>query len=688
MMDKNEKKIVENLDYMTEDVKVPDSLKPEAVEEMLKGHEVKKTKTFRKKRSYWKSIYSGAVAVAAVVLMLSGVIDFPRFSMALPSDQMDRYQNCVPERDFGKGVKDGVERIPHADSYEEVFEYLQEYRKHLKVSGGIGGMKYGARNDVREESAVEGASEDRGYSETNVRTEGIAEGDTVKTDGDYIYILKDTLAQLVVVDVRGNRMEEAGSIQFDRGTQVSEFYLEGDRLIALGTGYGKDGDVQEKTSVITYDISNPKKIGKVSEVTQSGYYDSSRIAGGYLYVFSNFYAEPECKVNETAGYIPEAGGRLIQEKDILLPFRREGCSYYVVSSIDLKKPEEIKESKGIFHNGGMVYVSGQNIYLCETDYDSANEVSTYIRKIAYKDGVLTGKAAEKVPGRLNNSFSLDEYEGYLRMAVTQDNAGDPIRPLLRELRKELGAKEDTQKGSEKISEENAETDRVPETIRRSNSVLVLDDSLKIVGRVDDLAEDEVIHSARFMGDTAYFVTYRQTDPLFSVDLSDPKNPKIIGTLKIPGFSDYLHPYGEGLLLGIGIDMDEEGVTSEGVKLSMFDISDPTDVKEIHKTVIKDVYSSPALNDYKAVLIDVEKNMIGFSGYGDMERYYMFSYDKKNGFRKCMEEEVNNTSWMTVKGLYIGERLYVVGGNIVEAYEIPSYRKTDDLILSHAPVISE
>ena len=97
----------------------------------------------------------------------------------------------------------------------------------------------------------------------------------------------------------------------------------------------------------------------------------------------------------------------------------------------------------------------------------------------------------------------------------------------------------------------------------------------MTGTIENLAKNERIYSARFMGDTGYFVTFRETDPLFSVDLSDPDNPKIIGTLKIPGFSEYLHPYGDGLLLGIGEEVDEKGVESNQVKLSMFDISDPS-----------------------------------------------------------------------------------------------------------------
>ena len=175
------------------------------------------------------------------------------------------------------------------------------------------------------------------------------------------------------------------------------------------------------------------------------------------------------------------------------------------------------------------------------------------------------------------------------------------------------------------------------------------------------------------------MTYRETDPLFSVDFSDPTNPQIIGSLKIPGFSEYLHFYGDNMLLGIGMDTDENGATN-GVKLSMFDISNPADVKEVQKYTIKGAYYSDVFNDYRAVLVDYGKNMIGFSCQGDIEHYYIFSYDKTNGFCVEMDEEVNGMSYMGTRGLYVGERFFVVKGNAVESYRIRTYEKIDDILL--------
>ena len=165
------------------------------------------------------------------------------------------------------------------------------------------------------------------------------------------------------------------------------------------------------------------------------------------------------------------------------------------------------------------------------------------------------------------------------------------------------------------------------------------------------------------------------------DLSNPEKPKILGKLKIPGFSDYLHFYGKDKLLGIGMNVEEEAQVTDGVKLSMFDISDNTDVKEEHKLVLKNVYSTDVSYDYKAALIDADRNIIGFAGSTEGgERYYLFSYDEKNGFECRMSEEINGRSVRAARGIYIEDTLYIVCGNVIEAYSLKDYRKTQDLIL--------
>ena len=281
-------------------------------------------------------------------------------------------------------------------------------------------------------------------------------------------------------------------------------------------------------------------------------------------------------------------------------------------------------------------MSNDNIYFYENVWQYSGKDVTTIRKVSYENGKLTAGAQCKIDGYINDSFSIDEYDGYLRVVVTD---GD------------------------------------------TNSVYVLNQELKETGSIKGLAEDERVYSARFMGKAGYFVTFKETDPLFSVDLSDPKNPKIIGALKIPGFSDYLHPYGKNKLLGIGMNVDEKTMSTDGVKLTMFDISDPENVKEEQTYVIENVYYTDVSYDYKAALVDAEKNLIGFAADSEGGReYYTFSYDEKQGFTCTMHEEINGNNMRITRGIYIEDTLYVIQGNIIEAYSLKDFKKVDDIIL--------
>ncbi len=176
------------------------------------------------------------------------------------------------------------------------------------------------------------------------------------------------------------------------------------------------------------------------------------------------------------------------------------------------------------------------------------------------------------------------------------------------------------------------------------------------------------------------MTFRDTDPLFSVDLTDPKEPKILGELKITGFSSYLHFYGENKLLGIGNEVDPETGEYQGIKLSMFDVSDPSDVKEIDKYVIRDSHSCPGLYNYKAIMINPAKNLFGLECENN---YLVFSYDGEKGFvneflyelRKKEEWDANGN----VRGLYIGSTLYLSNSGGLKSFDMEQgYEKIEEL----------
>ena len=204
---------------------------------------------------------------------------------------------------------------------------------------------------------------------------------------------------------------------------------------------------------------------------------------------------------------------------------------------------------------------------------------------------------------------------------------------------------------------------------------MLDDDLKIIGIISDLAPDEQIYSVRFDGEVGYFVTFRQVDPLFSVDLSNPAAPKIMGELKIPGFSQYLHVYGEDLLFGLGMTADEKTGRTGSLKLSMFDVSNPYDVTEKHQLVLEENYST-ALYNHKAILVAKEKDLIAFPVD---KGYKVFGYDEMTGFINVGEIETDN--WCgDSRGVYIDDYFYVCSDKQIYILDMNNFALAKELTI--------
>ncbi len=676
-MDKRDQDILNQVRKKTADVEVPKSLEPDNIRRMLEEKEKADSGKRRKRR--WGIRQTSALAAACLVV----VVGFVAWNAAESGG--GKFGITDKKTLSGGGSADRIEisdskKIAQAESYEQIFDYYEAYKEQMEkeqmsyktdsadlgremiaesaegseMNGSAGGaMSSGKEAAAAEESADMEIAEladtaEAGYSQTNVRQEGVDEADVAKTDGRYLYVLEDSGKEIAVVDTKDQGMKKAASVEVGDDLYIHEFYVVPDmKKMVVVCGQNEAGDMDPfytdrgignsgSTIAVTYDIQNPEKPEEKGRVTQSGNYSSSRMANGYLYLFSEVHIWGEVVQNEPRTYVPLINGEPVAEKNIYLPPVKQANMYEVITSVDLKNPNKTKDSKAIFSKGGQIYVSNKNIYFYETEWGYWNGCVTTIRKVAYKDGALEAKAQGKFDGYLNDSFSIDEYEGNLRVVTTDDD---------------------------------------------TNSVYVLNGELEEIGAIENLAKDERIYSARFMGDTGYFVTFRETDPLFSVDLSDPENPKIVGELKIPGFSEYLHFYGEDRLLGIGMNVDEKTMTTDGVKITMFDISDKTDVKEKDTYVLKNVYSTDVAYDYKAALVDWKRNIIGFSGYTEGgQRYFVFGYDEDKGFICNMEEDINGNGMRIPRGIYIEETLYVIQGNIIEAYSLKDYKKVDDLIL--------
>ena len=639
-MEKREQDLLYKIEVGSENVVVPDSLKPENMKKKLEQCAWEERR--RKRRRQWK--FAGAAA--AGIVLVAGITVYQNRTRMVKSDSA-----VINSADSSDGVvAKSVEKCPvnkgnqenqkyYAKSYKEICKYIEASEKEETAIGS-----------TKEQLLCADATGD--YSNTNVRQEGVDEADVAKTDGRYLYVLEDDGDYVSIVDTKTN-MKKISEIKAPKDETIEEFYLiEKNKKVVMICSNSSDDDYEdvedvtrssliskqtEGTQVVTYDVQDKKHPKKVGKVSQSGEYESSRISDGYLYLFSNYWVPENWKKKHPETYIPYVDDSLMKVKDICLPEGTKGCMYEIVSSINLKQPDKIADSKAIFSEGGDAYVSNKNIYYYEEEWtDNGKQEKTLLRKLSYKKGKLAVVAQKTFKGYLNDSFSIDEYDGYLRMVVTRG---------------------------------------------KTNAVYVLDQKLKLTGKITNLAKDERVYSARFLGDTGYFVTYKEMDPLFSVDLSNPKNPKILGRLKIPGFSNYLHFYGEDKLLGIGMDVDKKGDVTDGVKLSMFDISDKKNVKEEHKYTLKDVYSTDVEWDYKAALIDMEKNIIGFPAGGEnRQMYYLFSYTEEKGFQCNMKEKIYGSDALSTRGIYIKDRLYVINGNVLKAYSLKTYKKVDDCLL--------
>ena len=388
---------------------------------------------------------------------------------------------------------------------------------------------------------------------------------------------------------------------------VREIYVEGNRLVAVVecSKYAEEDDLQEKyryvyyggkresvTMAVAYDISDKKNIKEEWRVFQDGYYISSRLIGDELVLLSNYYVDITQDADVVkATCIPEnsSDGKTFSRvlvDDICIMEEVCDTSYLVASVLDTDDENTLK-TEAVLGAGQNVYCTTETLYATSTEYnynDSrkaevfglSETVKTQIYKFDIRNYDIKYLKNASVDGSALNQFSMDEYNGSLRIATTSGNWGDSL----------------------------------------VNQVYVLDNNLETVGLLKDIAKGERIKSVRFTGNTAYVVTFVQTDPLFVIDLTDATAPKILGELKIPGYSAYLHPVGDGLVMGVGVDGTETG-TNGGMKVSLFDVSDPTKPQECGKFTMsgyesdeRQVYvDSDAYYDHKALCWDAQNKIM-------------------------------------------------------------------------------
>lgn len=721
------------LRYLKEDAKkieIPESITPLQVRKQLEKVEQEKKKTSK------ILIYKYLVAAACVCLVIGMAFAqktskksfLATESSSISAEGRESGENSNQESIQEEGITTTEEsellvaldypEITYEDIYESMFGDLEEM-KYL----------YNYRGDMVERSFAEGAALSEGaipeaptedgtsnvmykeaaaaeemlsdalvaeeesaleYGTTNVQTQGVEEADVVKNDGRYlyqkIYQEKDNVytQAIQIVDTKDGLKEVKRIEGFDN---IQEFYVWEDILVIVENKYLEITEAEETEEklivcgiwdygnynrefheITFYNIKDRSMPYKIKTFTLKGHYDSSRITDGYFYGFSKFYAAPGEGEKDYASYIPQADGIQLKAEQILLPEENKGNCYLMLTSIDMKNPTKFTDTTAVVTDSDMYYVSSDNIYIADSlsvEHKVGKQTNTIsLLRFAYQDGKFALQAEGTAPGSLESSFSMDEYEGNLRMVTTVDEY------LFKEIKDDITG--------EVLGNQVT-------NMTRSNALYVLDSELNIIGKIENLAENERIYSARFFGEMGYFVTFRQTDPLFAVELKDPKNPKILSELKVSGFSEYLHFYGEDYLLGIGMEADEETGSTEGMKLSMFDISSPSEVKEIAKLPLKKYQHSEALYNHKAVMISVPANIFGFEaeGYenGNFKKdYLVFSYEDEKFVQKLKVETNDKYGEMnSSRGTFIGNVFYLLtrNGNVT-SYNLSTGEKLENL----------
>lgn len=586
-------------------------------------------------------------------------------------------------------------------------------------------------------------SQNKDYYDTNEQTENVHEGDIVKTDGNYIYTLnydeeKDRY-KVIITKVDGEKLENVSEITFKKHKKYydyfEEIYVYYDKLILIG--YREENEVSVdkyattcyayplscETIIYTYDISDRAEPNLLSTNIQDGSYDTSRLSDGILYTITNKYMDDITKEK----CVPSVNGKLVSCEDVYLPENIEERKYTVITSLDLEKTEDFANSIAVAGNTSTVYVSNRNIYLIaytdiqenisnttkgkkalkETDikvysnkkvrvsakqkkkikeiYPDAGNIYAFKNTEAYKetDAVKIIKyryekeainfvAENTVDGYAFDNMLFNEKDGYLRF-VTTENSENII-------------KTETNYYNEKgellfRSEDNRDYTGVS---KLTNNLFVLDDELQVKAEINNLAKNEEVYSARYLGDYGYFVTYENTDPLFSVDFSDIENPKIIGELKLPGFSDYLHFYTEDKLFGFGMETGRKNSKRDSLKLEMYNISNGNAKKDT-KYVIEGFDYSEALDNYRAIMVDSEKEIIGFSADKGSKTYYLLFRYNGSSFEELSRVELDKDEeyyayYGNVRGFYINDYIYVVTANHgIKIIDMKDYKESGEII---------
>ena len=552
---------------------------------------------------------------------------------------------------------------------------VEEAELAVTTADSAGSTKNVAAPESSDESATS-------FSETNVQVKGVDEADIVKTDGSHIYFLKNNT--LKVVDAYpADEMNVLDDVTFeDDNFYASDLYVDGDLAVVIGSTWGTG--FNSSTRVYVLNIADTSNVEIERNLLFKGGVSTSRKVDDRLYLVMNdyiynYYDDPFDPI-EIMPLVEEDGAevaRLGCDQIMYYPGSRDS-SRLIVAGFDVSDDDSEVSLASVVGASGNVYSSRDNLYIAEYGHDwwRSESENTIIHRFGLGEEIeYEGKGS--VPGHLLNQFSMDESDGYFRVATTVGNVWD---------------------------DENKST----------NNIYVLDEDLEQVGEIEGIAPGEKIYSVRFMGDRAYMVTFKKVDPFFVIDLSDAENPEILGELKLPGYSDYLHPLDDDHVIGFGKDAvdasaydkwnrDLDFAWYQGMKIAIFDVTDVTEPVVLDDVVIGDRGTdSELLYNHKALMFDSARGIMAFpiriseipedlkndpetpkNAYGEetFAGAIVFDVSVEDGLeergRVTHNEEKNEWGYFdynfnVLRALYLDDYLYTVSNGMIKANHLDDF----------------
>ncbi len=637
-----------------------------------------------KKKSKIKTFSKYAAAAAAVVIIAIGAVSVGglerKVNFEAVEQKNDEQSICYAPIDIG--IKPNkISRFSDDKDLENYFTNIAKENNgsvYYDFIHFLSGAKTENSEAVVQEIADENKNEagiyinsdgyrepgsSAAHGETNTQVKGVDEADIIKNDGRYLYIISDD-SLLTIVDTQTMDAvfsKKVESNEKDKVLTANEIYLKDNTLVVAATEYEENKEEKKENYrefsdvVYPYYISNCKTVNIIFDVkdkgnpkelrrfTQDGLINSSRMIGSVLYTVTNYSVNIDDKSKIKDKCYPTVNGKKSDANEIyVIDKSKKETSYIILSAFNTANTDSEVNSVSVLGCGDKLYCSNNNMYVIENSFNlQTGKDVVNIYSFALDGDKVYYKACGVVPGDVEGQYFIDEYNSYLRIATNDYNYHED---------------------------------------KDISSLYALDMDLNVVGKLENFSDDEQIKSIRFMGDTAYVVTFKNTDPLFAIDMSDLSKMKILGTVKLPGFSEYLHSVGDGLLVGIGYDGDEEDADFSTVKITLFDVSDKMNPKVLDTHVIKNAVSDVNYEP-KAFLFYAEENIIGipisyYDNYGAAGENYQFKLLKiENGkfTDKYNFAHPSTGAYNTLffRGSYIADKLYTITNLSVAQFDIQS-----------------